>query len=90
MALARAAVLILDEILEAALNATTFERLVNSEAVNAVAYNPLTQDLTIRFTGNNIGYQFKSVPADVVARFLTAPSKGSFYHEHIRDRYQAS
>ncbi len=33
-------------------------------------------------------YEFVGVPMDVWNKFKAAPSKGKFYHKHIRDRYQ--
>lgn len=89
MALSAAAESVLDAILRAAFNQTTFFRSINSEAIRSLDYNPLTGDLTITFTGNEIGYRFFDVPADIVARFLASPSKGKFYHNKIKGRFQA-
>ncbi len=33
-------------------------------------------------------YEFVNVPMDVWKKFKSAPSKGKYYHKHIRDRYQ--
>lgn len=40
----------------------------------------------VTFRGSGT-YTFCRVPQSVYQAFLRAPSKGSFYHDHIKDRY---
>lgn len=60
---------------------------VNSRAIQAIGYDPVSWRLRIRFEKGDT-YDFCGVPSDLYERFMRAPSKGSFYNDHIRDRYQ--
>jgi len=60
---------------------------VNSTAIQHIDYNPATQTLYITFKGGR-EYPFCGVPQSVYQAFLNAPSKGEFYNDHIKDRYQ--
>jgi hypothetical protein len=59
---------------------------VRSSAISAIGYDPASRRLKIRFKQGRT-YDFCNVPQDVFDRFLTAPSKGRFYDDRIRDRY---
>ena len=60
---------------------------VVSSAIAAVGYDPISQEMNIRFRKGNV-YTFCRVPAHVFEGLLTAPSKGLYYDRHIRGRYQ--
>lgn len=60
---------------------------VNSSAIEAVGYDPSTRRMRIRFAGGN-EYDFCGVPRSVYEALMSASSKGIFYNDHIRDRYQ--
>ncbi|WP_408634138.1 KTSC domain-containing protein [Pseudazoarcus pumilus] len=60
---------------------------VSSSAIAAIGYDPDTRRMRITFTSGGT-YDFCGVPEHVFTGFLHAPSKGSFYDQHIRDRYQ--
>jgi hypothetical protein len=60
---------------------------VNSSALEAAGYDPETLRMKIRFTGGNT-YDFCGVPEHVHRGLMTAWSKGKYYNENIKDRYQ--
>ncbi len=60
---------------------------VNSKAIVEVGYDPQTHRMKITFEQGD-SYDFCGVPADVFDGLLNAHSKGSYYNERIRDRYQ--
>lgn len=59
---------------------------VNSSALEAVGYDPASQRMRIRFAGGNT-YDFCRVPEQVHRGLMTAGSLGTYYNDHIRDRY---
>jgi hypothetical protein len=70
----------------------TFEEFVadtgfHSSAIQEISY---TADglLKVRFKSSDTMYTFKGVPADVFNRFVTDKSKGKFFAENIRGKYQ--
>ncbi|WP_366523776.1 KTSC domain-containing protein [Nevskia ramosa] len=60
---------------------------VDSSAIKAVGYDPITSRMTIAFIQGH-AYDFCRVPRYIFEGLLTASSKGSYYNDHIRDRYQ--
>ncbi len=60
---------------------------VSSSAISAVGYDADTQRMKIRFTEGKT-YDFCRVPPYIFNGLLTAGSKGTYYNDHIRDRYQ--
>ena len=60
---------------------------VNSSAIEAVGYDPGVGRMKIQFTSGNI-YDFCGVPESVHAGLMNAYSKGTYYNDHIKDRYQ--
>lgn len=60
---------------------------VRSSAIAAIGYDPRTMQMKIRFVEGHT-YDFCGVPAHVFQGLLHAPSKGKYYSQHIRDRYQ--
>jgi KTSC domain len=60
---------------------------VRSSALRAVAYDPSTKELQIRFCSGT-SYVYENVPATVHAALMAADSKGTFFFEHIRETYQ--
>jgi hypothetical protein len=59
---------------------------VISSAMEAVGYDSATRRMKIRFTGGNV-YDFCGVPDHVHRGLMTASSKGTYYNDHIKDRY---
>lgn len=62
---------------------------VHSSAIRAVGYDPTTHRMKITFTEGKT-YDFCSVPEHIFSGLLSASSKGTYYNDHIRDRYQCS
>jgi len=60
---------------------------VNSSAIEAVGYDAVTHRMKIRFTSGTV-YDFCGVPESVHSGLMRAFSKGTYYNEHIKDRYQ--
>jgi hypothetical protein len=59
---------------------------VASTNIAMVGYRNSTRKLYVRFTSGDL-YEYAEVPRSVYQAFLTAPSKGQFHREHIRDAY---
>jgi lysyl-tRNA synthetase class 2 len=57
-----------------------------SSVIADIEYDADHARLTVTFTTGRI-YDYYAVPADVVAAFQSAPSKGAYFNTHIRDRY---
>jgi len=60
---------------------------VVSSAIQAVGYDPETRRMKITFA-QGYTYDFCGVPRHVYEDLLRAGSKGAFYNDHIKDRYQ--
>ncbi len=61
--------------------------LVSSSAISAIGYDPATMRMKIRFKDGGT-YSFCRVPERVFTAFLRASSKGTYFTDHIRARYQ--
>lgn len=60
---------------------------VSSDAISAIGYDAETMRMRVRFTSGS-AYSFCRVPAHVFESFMRSASKGSYYNNHIRGRYQ--
>ncbi len=60
---------------------------VNSSAIEAVGYDLDTRRMKIQFTSGNT-YDFCGVPEHIYSGLMSAFSKGAYYNDHIKDRYQ--
>jgi hypothetical protein len=60
---------------------------VASSAIEAVGYEPGSRRMRIRFAGGN-EYDFCGVPEQIYRGLLSAWSKGTYYNDNIKDRYQ--
>lgn len=59
----------------------------NSSAIKRAEYDSQTMRMTIWFPQGH-SYDFCGVPAHVWEGLCNAGSKGTYYNDHIRDRYQ--
>jgi len=59
---------------------------VSSSAMVAVGYDPQIRRMKITFVQGHT-YDFCGVPQRVFEELMRAASKGTYYNEHIRDRY---
>jgi KTSC domain len=60
---------------------------VFSSAILAVGYDRTIARMKIHFVQGHT-YDFCRVPETVFTGLLNSPSKGRYYNDHIRDRYQ--
>lgn len=59
-----------------------------SSHVEAIKYEPDTQDLFVRFSDDGSEYQYKDVPQQVWEELQASGSKGRFVGIVLRRRYQ--
>ena len=59
---------------------------VDSTNISTISYDTETRVLTIEFV-KGAEYMYHEVPTDVWEAFKDAPSKGRFFHAHIRDEF---
>jgi len=59
---------------------------VRSSNICSVGYEPETRTLEVEFNSGGI-YQYSGVPETVYQGLMQAISKGSYFHDYIKDRY---
>lgn len=59
---------------------------VVSSNLSSVGYDSVTRILEIEFNSGGI-YQYGNVPETVYSGLISASSKGSYFHDNIKDRY---
>jgi KTSC domain len=59
---------------------------VRSTAIAAIGYEPETQRMKITFQQGHT-YDYCRVPSLVFEGLIRAASKGTYYNDHIKDRY---
>lgn len=59
---------------------------VRSSAIRAVGYDAASMRMRILFQQGHT-YDFCRVPENVYQALMNAYSKGSYYNDHIKDRY---
>ena len=60
---------------------------VTSSAIKAVGYDPDSNRLFIEFKQGET-YTYCRVPENIYKSLISAYSKGGYYDEHIKDKYQ--
>ena len=60
---------------------------VRSSAIAEVGYDASTMRMKIRFVQGD-AYDFCGVPTHIFQGLVNAYSKGTYYNDYIRDRYQ--
>lgn len=64
------------------------ERLpVASSNLKSVGYDSSNQILEIEFKDNSV-YQYFAVPESVFQNLMTAGSKGTYLHSHVKGRFR--
>ena len=58
---------------------------VESSLLSSVSYFNTTLELQFR---NGAIYQYFAVPSDIFQGLVNAKSKGTYFNQHIRDRFQ--
>ena len=59
---------------------------VSSSNIRSVGYEVETQKLELEFHGGG-GYRYSGVPEAIYQGLMRAASKGSYFHQNIKDRY---
>lgn len=59
---------------------------IKSSNIVAYAYDEAAQTLSIEFP-TGVRYDYHEVDKGLIERFRDAPSKGSFFAEHIRNKF---
>lgn len=59
---------------------------VRSSAISAVGYDPSSRRMKITFVQGHT-YDFCRVPQHIYDGLMRASSKGAYYNDHIKDRY---
>ncbi len=62
-------------------------KTVMSSSLRSVGYDESARILEIEFLSGGV-YRYYGVPREAYQELLEAPSKGSYFLEHIRDEYQ--
>jgi len=60
---------------------------VKSTNIEAIAYHPEANVLHVKFK-DGAHYSYAGVPRATYHLFLKSDSKGSFFHEHIKGKFQ--
>ena len=61
---------------------------VDSSMIKSVGYDKSNQSLMINFNKGKI-YSYANVPQAVYIEMTKAESKGAFFHQHIKGKYEA-
>jgi hypothetical protein len=64
-----------------------FDQNFSSEMIAAIAYDRTRLALFVVFHKGPIVYAYEKVPPALVTSFLTAPSKGQFFLQHVKAQY---
>jgi len=57
---------------------------VRSSTIRSIGYDASHQLLEVEFLSGSI-YQYQGVPPSIHSAFMTAPSHGSYFTEHVRN-----
>ena len=60
---------------------------VDSSNIASIGYDPGSQTLQVEFQGGSV-YQYFDVPESVFQEFLSASSKGRFFHANIKGSFR--
>ena len=60
---------------------------VSSSNIRSIGYDSGSNTLEIKFHSGGV-YQYFGVPESIYNALMHAPSHGSYFHRHIRDRYR--
>lgn len=60
---------------------------VSSRAIRSIGYDEATRTMEVIFRSGMKRYRFCGVPEQVFLAFLHSSSKGRYFHQHIKDRY---
>ena len=64
-------------------------QVVDSSSLRSIGYDRATQTLEVEFRSGGI-YRYMAVPAQLWLAFRDADSKGQFFQDHVRDRFETA
>ena len=64
--------------------------LLRSSAISRAEHNPNTGTLSLWFMQSGGPYDYYGVPVSVYEGLLSASSAGTYFNQHIRDRYRSN
>lgn len=68
--------------------ATAMKRIsIISNVLKSVGYDETSATLEVEFKSGSL-YQYFDVPAEAYAALMLAPSKGTYFGDHVRDAYR--
>ncbi len=59
---------------------------IASSNILSIGYDPTSSTLEIEFHSGAI-YQYVNVPESIYTALMSAPSHGSYFNRHIKDKY---
>lgn len=59
-------------------------RRVSSSNIHSIGYEPENKSLEVKFKSKSV-YRYSNVPESTYRKFMTASSKGKFFHKKIRN-----
>jgi hypothetical protein len=59
---------------------------ISSRNLQSVGYDPTSRTLEVEFKNNSI-YQYTGVPTAIYQELMAASSHGTYFAQHIRNRY---
>ena len=60
---------------------------VSSSNIRSIGYDSVSNTLEIEFHSGGV-YQYFNVPESIYKELMQAPSHGSYFHRHIRERFR--
>ena len=61
-------------------------KAVTSSNIQGIGYDPTTKELFVEFKGRS-RYKYSGVQQEDYEDFMSAPSKGSYFADNIKDAY---
>jgi hypothetical protein len=58
-----------------------------SSNLAATGYDPVAHVLAVKFNGSDVVHHYRDVPAETIAAMDEAPSIGSFFAKHVREKF---
>ena len=62
---------------------------VRSSNIRSVGYDPESRTLEVEFHTGGV-YRYSGVSETIFQGLMRAASKGSYFHDHVKDRYSCS
>jgi hypothetical protein len=63
---------------------------VTSSNIDAIGYDEKTKELHVKFAASGKTYSYPGVDSDLHRRLLGSESVGSFFHRHIKGKFDGT